>query len=71
MAEWKKKLVQISILDESNKKVGDFNVPEDLNLKTFKSIILNTRYNQTSKVEPVFFDYKLDNKKMVKNLLEL
>ena len=37
----KKKLIEISVVDESENKIGDFNVPEDLNLGLFKSIILN------------------------------
>ena len=41
----KKAFITIKVNDENNELVGEFKVPKDLKVRTFKSIILNKRYN--------------------------
>ena len=58
--KWKaenRELISVKVNVETGEIVGEFNVPQNLEVRTFKSIVLNERYKKTKIVSPVFFDF--------------
>ena len=62
--------MKIELIDETGTKIGVFQVPKDLTIRSFKSYFLNTRYKKNKFNEVFFFDFNKINELIIQDLIE-